>query len=236
MTAAPVPTADDRRRGPASRPFTVSGLILLDPLGHDPTAVESLVFDDDGIGVVRTRGEDPRVLPWESVVTHAVESWAGGVIPEWWVDPEAQRPDRAPETPVDAMGALLAEQAAPSRALPHAEAGALISIQTRTGTYRFLRSGADPADLATHIGEFAVRHQGPAGVSTVTTVATGRHRHGRGADRSTWTRIQPWLVALLIVILIGAVTAILLQSAGVIHLPILGGTPAGSAVPLLSRR
>ena len=237
MTGGPAPTAPDRAGGPALRPLTVTGLLLLDPVGHDPTRVESVTFDDRGIGVVRNRGEDPRILPWESVITHAVESWAGGVIPEWWVDPEAQRPDRMPSPPVDVMSALLAEPAPPGRPLPHAEAGALISIQTRTGTYRFLRSGADPSELAARIAELAVRHRGPAGASTVTTVATGRHRHGTVADKSTWARVQPWLVVLLVVVLVAAVTVILLQSAGEIHLPVLGGgSSTGAAGGALSRR
>jgi len=69
----------------------------------------------------------------------------------------------------------------------------MISIQTRTGTYRFLRSGGDPTELGARIAEFVLHHQGPGGVSTVTTVATGR----RGA-RSGWSRVRPWLVVLLI--------------------------------------
>jgi hypothetical protein len=94
----------------------------------------------------------------------------------------------------------------------------MISIQTRTGTYRFLRSGGDPTELAARIAGFVLHHQGPAGMSTVTTVARGR----RGA-RSGWSRVRPWLVVLLVAVIAAAVTVILLQSAGVIHLPFLGG-------------
>jgi hypothetical protein len=104
----------------------------------------------------------------------------------------------------------------------------MISIQTRTGTYRFLRSGGDPTELATRIAEFTVRHRGPAGISTVTTVAPGRH--GR---RSTWGRVHPWLVVLLIAVAVAAITVILLQSAGVVHLPFLGsGGSGGGAAPV----
>jgi hypothetical protein len=220
----------DRPPGPAPKPLTVSGLLLLDPHGHDPTPVDSITFDDDGIGVVRTRGEAPRVLRWDAVVTHAVEPWAGGVIPAWWVGR-----DPAGVEPVD--GAILdfgTTDGGRSGSLPHAEAGALISIQTRAGTYRFLRSGGDPSQLAERIAALAVRHRGPVGASSVTTVVSGRHRRGRARSRSTWDRARPVLVVLLILVIAASVTLILLQSAGVIHLPILGGGPQPSpqAVPL----
>jgi len=216
------PAAPDLPSGPGPRPLTVTSLLLLDPHGHDPTPVDSITFDDRGIGVVRRRGQPARVLPWEAVVTHAVETWVGGVIPEWWVEPEAARAGRDGPVPADAVGALLAGPATSGRPLPHAEAGAMISIQTRTGTYRFLRSGGDPAELATRIAAFAVRHRGSAGVSTVTTVAAGRR-----ATRSGWARSRPWLVVLLVAAAAVAVTVILLQSAGVLHLPFLGGGPSG---------
>jgi len=217
VSAAHEPVAADLPPGPGPRPLTVTGLLLLDPHGHDPTAVESITFDDGGIGVVRSRGEAPRVLPWAALVAHAVEPWAGGVIPGWWVEPDASGAAGADASGADVVGALLTGSRTAARRLPHAEAGAMISIQTRSGTYRFLRSGGDPSELAPRIAEFAVRHRGPAGVSTVTTVAARR----RG-PRSGWARVRPWLVALLVVVLAAAVTVILLQSAGVIHLPFLG--------------
>jgi len=223
--------------GPAPRALTVTGLLLLDPLGHDPTTIESITFDDTGIGVVRRRGQEARLLPWDAVVAHAVEPWAGGVIPEWWVDPEAQLPGRSGAAPVaNPMDALFTEPVTTGRPLPHAEAGALISIQTRTGTYRFLRSGGDPSDLAARITEFAVRQRGPAGASTVTTVAPGRQGSRHPDHRSGWERVRPWLVAFLVVLLAAVVTVILLQSAGVVHLPLLGGGSSGAADALLSRR
>ena len=83
-------------------------------------------------------------------------------------------------------------------------------------------------DLAARVGAFAVRHQGPAGLSTVTTVAPARLRRDYGG-RSAWARSRPFLVALLVVVIVTAVTLILLQSAGVIHLPFLGG--GASSVP-----
>jgi hypothetical protein len=201
-------------------------VLLLDPHGHEPTAVESITFDDNGIGVVGTRGQAPRILPWEAVVTHAVEPWAGGVIPEWWVDPQAHRSERAGGEP---SGALLADPVATGRPLPRVDSGALVSIQTGSGTYRFLRSGADPADLAPRITDLAIRHKGPAGVSSVTTVASRRHRGGPA--RPMWHRVRPWLVVALVLVIAAAVTVILLQSAGAIHLPFLGS--GGSTTSLL---
>ena len=237
--------------------LTITGLLLLDPHGHDPTVIESVTFDDRGIAVIRSRGQDPRILPWESVAAQAVEPWAGGIIPGRLMDrqtdstgstgstgsdPEASVDPAVPGNAADATH--LAAVDAPAAVAPisrpayYTDAGALISIQTRTGTYRFLRSGGDPAELATRITELAVHYQGPVGASTVTTVAMVRRRRGAPSGRSTWRKIRPWLVGLLVVVIAAAVTAILLQSAGTIHLPYLGGTgatflPAGS---LLSDR
>ncbi len=224
----------DLPAGPRPRPLTITGVLLLDPHGHEPTTVESITFDDDGIGVVAGRGQPPRILPWEAMVTHAVEPWAGGVIPEWWVDPQLHRAERPG---ADAVGALLTDPVATSRPLPRVDSGALISIQTRTGTYRFLRSGGDPAVIASRIADLAIRHQGPAGASSVTTVAPRRHRRGSGPSGPMWYRIRPWLVVALVVAIAAAVTLILLQSAGVIHLPLLGSSGATSTSPgVLLRR
>ncbi len=230
MTDSAEPEGPGLPSGPGPRPLTVTGLLLLDPHGHDPTPVESITFDDGGIGVVRSRGQAARVLPWAAVVTHAVEPWAAGVIPGWLVEPEASRAGRVEPSGADAVGALLADPRTTGRPLPHAEAGAMISIQTRTGTYRFLRSGGDPTELAARIAEFAVRHRGSEGVSTVTTVAGGR----RG-PRSGWDRIRPWLVVLLVMVVVTAVTVILLQSAGTIHLPFLGGGGSAGTGGVLDR-
>ena len=225
MTSEAVPEAQEPSWAPGPKPLTVTGLLLLDPHGRDPVRVDSVVVDDTGIGVIRRRGEPLRLLPWKAVVAHAVEPWGGGVIPEWWVDPE--EPLEGPAPVPDLVDLELANLMTVRRHLPHAEAGALISIQTRTGTYRFLRSGGDPVDLAARIGVFAVRHQGPAGLSTVTTVAPDRLRRGYGG-RSRWARTRPFLAALLVVLVAAVVTLILLQSAGVVHLPFLGGRTASS--------
>jgi len=223
VSVRPEPRVAPLPPGSGPRPVTVTGLLLLDPHGNDPTPVDSITFDDDGIGVVRTRGQAARVLPWDAVVSHAVEPWAGGVIPEWWVDPGGHGDGRSSPDD-DAVGAILSDTRRTDRSLPHAEAGAMIGIQTRTGTYRFLKPGGDPGGLAPRIAALTMRHQGAAGVSTVTTVAAGRP-----GVRSGWARTRPWLVVLLVVVVAAAVTVILLQSAGVIHLPLLGGGSAGGS-------
>jgi hypothetical protein len=231
VTAGPVPEARGPAAGPGPKPLTVTGLLLLDPHGYDPTRVDAVVVNDLGIGVIRRRGEAPRVLPWDSVIAHAVEPWGGGLIPSWWVDPDQEvndGPGPVPSSVADVAGDRLPHH----RRLPHAEAGALISIQTRTGTYRFLRSGGDPVDLAARIGAFAVRHHGPAGQSTVTTVAPARLRRGQ-TGRSGWAVARPYLVVLLVVMIVTAVTLILLQSAGVIHLPFLGGASSSARSALV---
>jgi hypothetical protein len=229
--AAPVPSAG---AGPA--PFHLEGLLLLDAAGNDPVAIEAMTFADEGIGVIRAPGDEPRVLPWASVAAHVVERWNGGVIPEWWVDPELNRSVTAPGP----MGTVTDPLAA-SRPLPHADPGAVIAVQTPFGTYRFLLPGGNPAVLSRRITDFAVRHHGLSGVPSVTTVAgtpgRGDRRVGSRAVEasSRWSRVQPYLVVALVLFIGVAVTLILLQSAGTIHLPYLGGSGPGSATAARTR-
>jgi hypothetical protein len=234
--------------GAAPAPLRIERLLLLDSAGSDPVAIDALVIDDEGIGVVRTRGGRPQVLPWPSVSAHVVERWAGGAIPEWWVDPELNRTDQGVG---DAEGTEGAEGAAPPaavvdprsnvRALPRTEPGVVISVQGPFGTYRFLARGGDPDALSRRMTDFAVRHQGLSGVPPVTTVArprrAGDRRQGtRVANRrSGWSRVQPYLAVALIVLIAVAVTLILLQSAGTVHLPYLGGSSPGASGPLRTR-
>ena len=217
--------------GTSSPELRLDDLILFDTAGNDPVAIEAVVFTDEGIGVVRTPDSQPRVLPWSAVATHVVEPWSGGVVPAWWVAPQP-RPNSV--TPLEVADGLVADR----RPLPVAEPGAVIAIQTPFGTYRFLRPGADPIELSNRITDFAVRHQGLSGVPSLTVVA----RPVRGNDRrqgsrarpvvSRWARAKPYLVVALVVFLVAAVTLILLQSAGVIHLPYLGGTGPGRIGPV----
>ena len=156
------------------QPFSLVDLLLLDPDDNEAVAIDVVTFSSDGIGVIRTRGERPRVLPWSSVITHVVEPWSGGVIPEWWVDPELNR--RGPAAgQVDAV----TDPRATNRARPGSEPGALIGIQTPTQTYRFLLPGGDAREISRQVTAFAVRFQGPTGASSVTRVV----RWGQDAER-----------------------------------------------------
>ena len=214
-TAPSTPTVPAAPPPPVLRPFQLEGLLLLDAAGN---------------------GDSPRVLPWSSMTTHVVEPWAGGLIPEWWVDPELNS-----DAPPEVQTGVVTDPDATSRSLPHAEPGALISIQTPTGTFRFLLPGWDPAELSDRIAALAVSHQGPSGVTSVTTVigSDRRSRRGRGTPTgepvSTWSKVHPYLVVALLVFIGAAVTLILLQSAGAIHLPFLGGANPGSLGPLRTR-
>ncbi|HXW38459.1 MAG TPA: hypothetical protein VEJ44_02095, partial [Acidimicrobiales bacterium] len=79
------------RRDRAAGAFELKGLVLLDAAGNAPVRVHALTFGDDGIGLVGREGSSPRLLPWTSVATHAVEPWRGGAIPQWWIDTGRQR-------------------------------------------------------------------------------------------------------------------------------------------------
>ncbi len=211
--------------GPAPPTVRLEGLVLLDTAASEPVAIEAVLFADDGIGVIRKRGERPRVLPWSSLSAHAVEKWVGGEIPTGWLhrDPESRQEPWIESPPVT-----------PPRPSPRVGAGALIGIQTSYGTYRFLYPGGDPAELSRRVTAFAVRHRGPSGASTVTrVVAWGLDVERRQGDRTVprpagWHRVRPYLVVLLLVFLGAVVTLILLQSAGSIHLPLLGGSGSGT--------
>ena len=222
--AAPVPPG----AAPAPQPFRLQHLFLVDGSTSTPVPIASMAFGDDGIGVTRNDGELPRVLPWSSVVAYAVEPWAGGPIPEWWVDPELNGDD-----PPTGQVPAVTDPSATSRARVPLEAGALIVVQTQTGIHRFILAEHDARGLSHRITTFAVRHQGPGAVSSGTrVVAWGLDVERRKTERPPkkpplWPRIRPFLVVVLVLVVVAAVTLILLQSAGTIHLPLLGGSNAG---------
>ncbi len=240
------PKGRDPGRSAAPRPgstpplpaLRLDGPLLLDSAGSDPVGIEAIVFADDGIGVIRSPGDQPRVLPWSAVSAHMVERWAGGVIPVHWVEPQlngahGSQVPREPQVQVTENG---------GRVLPHTDRGAVIAVRTPFGTYRFLVPGGDPNALSNRITDFAVRHQGLGGVPPVTTVARPR----RGNDRrqgirsaqapAPWAKVRPYLVLALILFIATAMTLILLQSAGTIHLPYLGGASPGTVPSLLRTR
>jgi hypothetical protein len=221
-------TATSREAAEAPDPFRLEHLILLGTDGAEPVDIHAMTFGDDGIGVVRYPGELPRVLAWESVLAHAVEPWQGGAIPEWWVDPELNRGEAA-----TSPSETVTDPSATSRTRPHVESGALIVIQSDTGVYRFIHPGGDARDLSRRVTGFAVRNQGPGSASSVTRVvawgqdAERRKRQRPPAKPPTWVRIKPYLTAFLVVFVAVVIALILLQSAGTIHLPLLGGSSSG---------
>jgi hypothetical protein len=231
-------------------PFRLEHLILLGTNGSEPVNIHAMTFGDDGIGVVRYPGEMPRVLPWESVVAHAVEPWQGGAIPEWWVDPELNRSevelDRGemelnPGEAATSPSETVTDPSATSRTRPHVESGALVVIQSDTGVYRFIHPGGDARDLSRKVTGFAIRNQGPGSASSVTRVvawgqdAERRKRQRPPAKPPTWVRMKPYLTAFLVVFVGIVIALILLQSAGTIHLPLLGGSSSGVVGALRTR-
>jgi hypothetical protein len=229
----PAPSDPPSPRGEPSlslapaRPLRLENLYLLDPVANETTSIEAIVFSDDGIGVIEHRGQPARVLPWSSVSAQVVEPWSGGVVPEWWVDPELDR-----DPTVDASDQTVTDPEARVRAWPSTEPGSLIGIQTPTGTYRFLLPCTDPVRLSSRINEIAAPHRGPSSLASMAKSSEERPSRRRGRrvaeERSTWSKIQPYLVVLLIVFIATSVTLILLQSSGAIHLPFLGGANSGS--------
>jgi len=246
------PKGRDPGRSAAPRPgagaplpaLRLDGPLLLDSAGSDPVGIEAIVFADDGIGVIRSAGDQPRVLPWSAVSAHMVERWAGGVIPEHWVEPQLNgtHGSQVPKESQEPQEPQVEVTENRGRVLPHTGRGAVIAVRTPFGTYRFLVPGGDPNVLSNRITDFAVRHQGLGGVPPVTTVARPR----RGNDRrqgsrsaqapAPWAKVQPYLVLALILFIATAVTLILLQSAGTIHLPYLGGSGPGTVHSLLRTR
>ncbi len=215
--------------GPRPRTVRLEGLVLLDTAATGPVAVDAIVFADDGIGVVHNRGERPRVLPWSALSAHAVERWAGGPVPAHWLHRPPDEPRPGPWAGAEP------DPPEPTPPGPRVAAGALIGIQTAYGTYRFLYPGGDPVDLSRQVTALAVRHQGPAAASAVTRVVTwGQDVERRKTDRpppkpAGWPRVQPYVVVATLVVVAVVVTLILLQSAGTIHLPLLGGSGSGAA-------
>ncbi len=217
--------------GQAATPatFRLDGLMLLSNDPANPLHVDgiTLVFDDLGVEV-STAGDAPRVLPWSSLTTHVVEPWSGEVTPEWWVDPELNRTDDVLDP-----DQVVTDTEATNRPLPHVASGALISLQTPFATYRFLVPGGHAADLAPQVAALALDHQGPSGAPSVTTVVTGTPTEPPSG--LTWTKVQRVLVVVLVVFLLTVAVLIVLQSAGTVHLPFLGGANPGGVERLRTR-
>ncbi len=214
----------DRLDAPPLPTVRLDGVVLLPP-GHDARgAIGGVVvtFDDGGV-TLASAAHLPRVLPWSSLETYVVEPGGGSEAP-WWVDPELRRPeDGAPGQGPDGgrTGASGAVAGKP---------GALVSLRTAGGTYRLLVPGADSDALGARLHLLAAAHLPPEALPTVTTAAV---RAPAVPAPTRWQRVRPVLAVLVAVVAAAAITVILLQSAGVVHLPFLGSTgpTAGPAPP-----
>ncbi|MGH9096755.1 MAG: hypothetical protein ACRDWB_04960 [Acidimicrobiales bacterium] len=207
-------------------PFALDGLILLSD-GNAPQPVDGirLTFDDQGVGVVHSPDEPPRLLPWSSLIAHSVEPWSGEVTPEWWVDPEFNRTGEGIGDDHDVIDPVATE-----RSSSLTRAGALISLRTGLATYRFLLPGGNVDELRPRVGVFALHHQGRSDSSSTATVFAGRSpgQGGRSSPGLTWMRLRPALIVVLVCFLLTAAILIVLQSAGTVHLPFLGGANSGT--------
>jgi hypothetical protein len=211
-------------------PFALDGLVLLGGDGNAMQPVDGirLNFDDQGVGVVHDPEEPPRLLPWSSLIAHSVEPWTGGVTPEWWIDPEFNRTGEGVGDDHEVI-----DPAATERSSSLTRDGALISLRTPQATYRFLLPGGEVDELRPRIGRFALRHQGGPGSSSTATVFAPRSpgKDDRRAPGLTWRRVRPALTVVLIAFLLTAAILIVLQSAGTVHIPFLGGANSGTVGP-----
>lgn len=208
-------------------PFALDGLILLGGDGNAPQPVDGirLTFDDQGVGVVHNPDEPPRLLPWSSLIAHSVEPWSGGVTPEWWVDPEFNRTGEGVADDHDVIDPVATE-----RSSSLTRTGALISLRTVLATYRFLLPDGNVDELRPRVGVFALHHQGRSDSSSTATVFAGRSpgKGGRPSPGFTWLRVRPALTIVLVCFLLTAAILIVLQSAGTVHIPFLGGANSGT--------
>lgn len=211
-------------------PFQIDGVILLGADGGNPLQVEgiTLTFGHEGVGVIHGHEDHPRLLPWSLLTSYALEAWSGLIVPPWWVDPELNRTDDDSDADSEVVDAD-----STTRSLPHTGPGALISFRTPLATYRFLSPGGDLGQLSSQVAAFIRSHQGGIGATSPVTVFAGRSPQAGGGGPTSgttrqkgmsWARIRPILTVVLIVCLATIAILIVLQSAGTIHLPLLGGT------------
>lgn len=117
--------------------------------------------------------------------------------------------------------------------------GALIVYRTETAAYRFAVAGADPGALGYLVEQLGHGYRAQqARAQAAPPPAAEATAPPAGGIAGAIHRLQPVLVVALVVLLVAAVTLILLQSAGVIHIPLLGGNsnqpfgaPAAAAPP-----
>ncbi len=209
-------------------------VVLLPPGDDARRAVGGVAVsvDANGVTLASSATHVPRVLPWSALATYVVEP-VGASPQRWWEDPELRHPDDAER------GGPEGAAPGPTSARPRQRAGdgraaqqpaALVSLRTAAGTYRLLVPGTDSDALAARLRPLAAAHLPPEALPTVTTAATPLA--APSPERTRWQRLRPVLAVLAAVLATAAITVILLQSAGAVHLPYLGGTgPAALAPP-----
>ena len=196
-------------------------------------SIDALTFDDDGIGVDPVPGRATAGAPLGVGGRPCRRALERRGHPRVVGRPRAQPRARPPPGPARRRSPT---RPATNRALPGHEPGALIGIQTPTRPTGSCSRGRCPGDLPP--GHRLRRP--PPGPGRRVLGDQGR-RWGQDAERrqvgaateegARWPKVQPFLVVVLVVFLAAAVTLILLQSAGTIHLPFLGGVGSGDRRP-----
>jgi hypothetical protein len=218
---------------PGPQPFRLEHLWLVDGDGGATVPIAAMTFGQDGIGVIEHAGSHPRILPWSSVVAHAVEPWSGASVPEWWVDPELNRTGAGNGSVPWAV-----DPTATSRPrAPATVAGTRIVVQTTSAVHRFFLPDGDARALSGRVGAFALRYGGPSTSAATRVVSWGQDVERRKTPRPpakppSWPRVRPYLVVAVVLVVVAAIVLILLQSAGTIHLPLLGGSTSGTGPPV----
>jgi hypothetical protein len=104
--------------------------------------------------------------------------------------------------------------------------GAAVTVQTAGKVLHFAVPGSDPVAISHGVGQLALMHGG-MGTAESAPVAPGEADRPAAemavVRRGSLEHWQPVLVTLLIVVLATAIALVLAQSAGAIHLPLLGG-------------
>jgi len=110
--------------------------------------------------------------------------------------------------------------------------GTVITVQTAERLFRFAAPGGDPVAIGHEMGQLARTHEsaGRAGAAPIAGDTAGGPV-APVADRpgDSLAHWQPVLVTVLILALATAVALVLAQSAGAIHLPLLGGYGGGGS-------
>jgi hypothetical protein len=108
--------------------------------------------------------------------------------------------------------------------------GAVITYASDFGTHRFGINAGDATALGYLVDQLSRGYIDAKSTAATTQAETEATRQPASGIQARVDRARPVLVLVLVLVIAAAVTLILLQSAGVIHLPLLGGngsSPAG---------